>query len=261
MWSNWRSPPLTMLLFPVPFPPPIFFVRRNTATGSSLPCCMSQCWKRPNIRPANPSWTRRFPTLSAAIRAQTPDGNPQVLYRAVHDAVIETAEYDYALSNYRHREQRRADGPEYTAYGALVEGSTVCFTAMPPPSSSCATGWISLLVCGRHQRSIGHQWNIVRLDGEITLSTAPGTTPPAPTTIFSCPRRFSRLPDRRDTSFYGWTFRLIHASTRPLLRGSGCLLFVLSGRHMQTSPLRSRFPAVPAPLCAACPPLLWPGYQ
>ena len=143
-------------------------------------------------------------TLSAAIRAQTPDGNPQVLYRAVHDAVIETAEYDYALSNYIDTvNSAERMGPEYTAYGALVEGSTVCYGYASAFKLLCDRLDLPCWSVGGTSEGIGHQWNIVRLDGENYIVDCTWDDTTGTDNYFLCP---VDSPDYQidDTSLYGW---------------------------------------------------------
>ncbi|MCB6900443.1 hypothetical protein LI036_10005 [bacterium 210917-DFI.7.65] len=143
-------------------------------------------------------------TLSAAIRAQTPDGNPQVLYRAVHDAVIETAEYDYALSDYIDTvNSAERMGPEYTAYGALVEGSTVCYGYASAFKLLCDRLDLPCWSVGGTSEGIGHQWNIVRLDGENYIVDCTWDDTTGTDNYFLCP---VDSPDYQidDTSLYGW---------------------------------------------------------
>lgn len=165
---------------------------------------MSQCWKRPNIRPANPSWTRRFLHFPQQSAPKRPTAILRFFTGAVHDAVIETAEYDYALSNYIDTvNSAERMGPEYTAYGALVEGSTVCYGYASAFKLLCDRLDLPCWSVGGTSEGIGHQWNIVRLDGENYIVDCTWDDTTGTDNYFLCP---VDSPDYQidDTSLYGW---------------------------------------------------------
>ena len=143
-------------------------------------------------------------TLSAAIRAQTPDNDPQTLYRAVHDAVIETVEYDYTLSDYIDTvDTAERMGPEYTAYGALVEGSTVCYGYASAFKLLCDRLDLPCWSVGGTSEGVGHQWNIVCLDGENYIVDCTWDDTTGTDDYFLCP---VDSPDYQidNGSLYGW---------------------------------------------------------
>ena len=89
------------------------------------------------------------------------------LYRAAHDAVLAEAEYDTAMA----RTITQGDvtgaemGPDYTAYGALVTGSTVCYGYAAAYKLLCDRLGLPCWTVAGSAWGEAHQWNLVCVDG------------------------------------------------------------------------------------------------
>lgn len=93
------------------------------------------------------------------------------LYRAAHDAVLDAVEYNMALaSSFAGAEFTSADmGPDYTAYGAVVMGATVCYGYAMAYKLLCDRLNLPCWTVAGTADGEAHQWNVVYLDGEEYL--------------------------------------------------------------------------------------------
>ena len=94
-------------------------------------------------------------------------------------------------------------GPEYTAYGALVEGSTVCYGYASAFKLLCDRLDLPCWSVGGTSEGVGHQWNIVCLDGENYIVDCTWDDTTGTDDYFLCP---VDSPDYQidNGSLYGW---------------------------------------------------------
>lgn len=112
------------------------------------------------------------------------------LYKAVYDYILEHVEYDEALS------QATLMGPEYvtadmhrqrSAYGALVDGRTVCTGYARAFQALCDQLGIPCYTMLGEYNGVKHCWNAVYIDGEtryVDCTLADTGTPEADTFLF-----------------------------------------------------------------------------
>ena len=86
--------------------------------------------------------------------------------RAAYRAVIEAAEYDDDIAEATEEEAVTDDMRILrSAYGALVEGSTVCTGYAKAYKAICDAMGIECMMINGAQDGVGHAWNMVMLDG------------------------------------------------------------------------------------------------
>ncbi len=95
---------------------------------------------------------------------------PEELYRAIHDYLIRRVEYDYALADASLSYDDMTDAQRLgrTAYGAVIEGKTVCSGYAHAYKELCERlgldCWVVSGDCGGP-----HAWNLVRLEDTVYL--------------------------------------------------------------------------------------------
>lgn len=90
------------------------------------------------------------------------------LYRAAHDAVLDATEYDREMADSMDADESIASqemGPDYTAYGAVVTGSTVCFGYAVAYKLLCDRLELPCWTVAGTADGRDHQWNLVSVDG------------------------------------------------------------------------------------------------
>lgn len=127
--------------------------------------------------------------LAQQIRSSAgADADAETLYRAAHDAILSAAEYDTELADLVLRAEAREDlDPNYSAYGAVVTGKTVCYGYATAYKLLCdrleLPCWaVGGTADGGDGEYIPHQWNLVHLDGsdyliDCTWDDTPGIRP------------------------------------------------------------------------------------
>lgn len=105
-------------------------------------------------------------TMAAEILSQGLKDDED-LYRAAHDAVLDAAEYDMDMAeamDVNGLTESREMGPEYTAYGAVVTGFTVCYGYATAYKLLCDRLELPCWTVAGTADGGEHQWNLVRVD-------------------------------------------------------------------------------------------------
>lgn len=114
--------------------------------------------------------------LAQQIRSSAgADADAETLYRAAHDAILSAVEYDTELADLVLLAEAREDlDPNYSAYGAVVTGKTVCYGYATAYRLLCdrleLPCWtVGGTADGGDGEYVPHQWNLVHLDGNDYL--------------------------------------------------------------------------------------------
>ena len=88
-------------------------------------------------------------------------------YRAAYEAVTEAAKYDDDIAEATEEESVTDDMRIFrSAYGALIEGSTVCTGYAKAYKAICDAMGLECIMINGFQDDVGHAWNMVVLNGE-----------------------------------------------------------------------------------------------
>ena len=102
--------------------------------------------------------------IAQEIMAENEDQEER--YRAAYEAVTEAAEYDDDIAEATEEETVTDDMRILrSAYGALVEGSTVCTGYAKAYKAICDAMGLECMMINGFQDDVGHAWNMVTLDG------------------------------------------------------------------------------------------------
>jgi hypothetical protein len=100
-------------------------------------------------------------------------GGERALYRAAHDVIVDSVAYDDgmydSISAADGEVSAAALGPGYTAYGAAVDGESVCNGYAMAYKQLCDRLGLDCWVVTGESEGEAHAWDLVRLDGETYL--------------------------------------------------------------------------------------------
>ena len=110
----------------------------------------------------------RDKVTEAAAEIMAEEDDDEARLRAAYRAVLKAARYDDDIADAT-KEENITDEMRIlrSAYGALVEGNTVCVGYAKAYKAICDYMGLDCMVINGKQDDVGHAWNGVWLDGEL----------------------------------------------------------------------------------------------